>query len=99
MTDTPRDPSKAKRHPVPRVATPREEPVRIRRPGRPSTEHDSLPSILDGIEKLANDLRKHPSLAAQDYAQRCADLAHRLRKQLKPTGLERIQRGAGRSRG
>jgi hypothetical protein len=99
MTDPPRDPSGPKRIPVPREAASQREPVRRRRPRIPSTEHDSLPSILGGIEKLADDLRKHPSLAAQGYAQRCADLAHQLRKKLKPTGLERTQRGEGRSRG
>ena len=62
---------------------------------RSSTGPDSLSSILAGMEKLADDLRKHSSLAAQDYAQRCTDLARRLRKKLKATGLERPSRGAG----
>ena len=97
MADTPGDSAGPKRVPVPTWARSQSEPaVRRRGPRIPSTGHDSLPSILGGIEELADDLREHLSLADQVYAQRCADLAHRLRKNLKPTGLERTQRGEGR---
>jgi hypothetical protein len=42
----------------------------------PRAASDSLSSILEGIQKLAGDLRRNP--AAQRYAQQADDLADRL---------------------
>jgi hypothetical protein len=56
-------------------------PIRPRTPrSRPSTNRDSLRRILKDIDELAGDLAKDDSLAT--YAQRCADLAGRLRRNL-----------------
>lgn len=85
MADTARDPSERKIQPVPPEYLPPKNappsPGTVRTPPRDgprsSTEHDSLASILRGIERLADDLRLRP--AAPGYAQRCADLARRLR--------------------
>jgi hypothetical protein len=100
MAYPPPDPPKPAR--IPAGPIPENPPPRVRRPRpqwvKPSTGRNSLDKIQVELQKLADDLAADLRPAAKDYAERCADLARRLREGLQTTGPGRLPRGDARNR-